>query len=301
MRTRTIVFCLSPLALALTLAGTTALSGPADSYRNLDKRECPILDTPYRTLSGLSVGYAFDAPVDAPGWGDLSYYEVDGWVRFMDWENDLGADIEMRAQWNSIIIETSSDTDGYPLTRAGIFMQWSQRFEDGWGMQVHATPGIYSGLETLEGDDFSVPAGLRIVKAFSPDSAIFAGGTVYPTFDQTFDPALGFLWAKRDDVIVQLAYPESRLEVSPSSWFRLKAGARLWTWPDYNMGDDERERLQFSEARVFGGFDWAVGELTVLSIEGGYLLEREISFDTGSEKLQIDDAPFVMIGLGGRL
>ena len=74
-----------PLApfVVLFLMGSL-LYGDDTSYRNLNARQCPILDTPYRTLSGLEVGCEFPASTDATGWGDLSVYEWDAWVRCLE-------------------------------------------------------------------------------------------------------------------------------------------------------------------------------------------------------------------------
>ena len=287
--------------VALLLTGSL-LHGEDASYRNLDQRECPILDTPYRTLSGLEVGYEFPASSDAAGWGDLSVYELDAWVRCLDWENESGGDLEIQLQANTMVLQTSKSSDGFSLTRAGPFLQWSQRFVDGYGMQVNATPGLYSALQSgMSGKDFSVPFGITGIKAFSPDFAVFAGVRVYPTFQQSLDPVLGIRWADRDDVLVQLGYPESRFEYSLSTELRLIAGARLWLWPDYGLGDDARERLRFEEGRAFAGVEWACTEYTVLSLKCGYLFDRKIEFESESPDVRIDDAPFVAIGIGGRL
>lgn len=287
--------------VALFLMGSV-LYGEDASYRNLDTRECPILDTPYRTHSGFEVGYELPAPTDAAGWGDLSVYEVDAWVRCIDWETDFGGDLEIQAQWNTLVLQMSEDSDVYSLTRAGLFLQWSQRFIDGYGMQVNATPGLYSALQSdVSGKDFSVPFGVVGIKALSPDFALFAGVRVYPDFQQPVDPVVGLRWSYRDDVLLQLGYPESRLEYSPVRPLRFVTAARLWLWPDYSMGDDVRERLRFQEGRVLGGIEWACTEHTVFSLTGGYLFDRRISFESSSPDVRIDDAPFVMIGISGRL
>ena len=219
-----------------------------------------------------------------------------------NWEDESGGDLEVQAQWNTLVLQTSKNSDVYSLTRLGAFLQWSQRFVEGYGLQVNATPGLYSALQSdVSGKDFSVPFGIVGIKAFSPDLALFAGVRVYPSFQQPVDPVLGFRWSDPDDVVVQLGYPESRLEYSPFKDLRFITAARLWLWPDYSMGDDVRERLRFQEGRAFGGVEWACTEYTVLSLKGGYLFDRKISFEFSSPDVHIDDAPFVMIGISGRL
>jgi hypothetical protein len=295
-------FCSSFVILFLM---GSLLHGADVSYRNLDNRICPILDTPYRTFCGLEVGYEFPSSTDATGWGKLSVYEVDTWIRCLDWETESGGELEIQAQVNSMILQTSVKTthklNGYPLTQAGFFLQWSQRFADGYGMQVNVTPGLYSALQSMNGKDFSVPFGITGIKALSSDFALFAGIRAYPKFQHTVDPVLGFRWSDRDDIVLQLGYPESRLEYSPFKELRFITGANLSLWPDYNMANDVRKRLRFSQARAFGGIEWACSEYTLLSLKGGYLFDRKISFKASSDDVKIDNAPFVMIGISGRL
>ncbi|MDD4872021.1 MAG: DUF6268 family outer membrane beta-barrel protein, partial [Kiritimatiellae bacterium] len=188
----------------------------------------------------------------------------------------------------------------YSLNRAGLALVWSQRYLHGFGMQINATPGLYSDLESVSGEDFSVPFGVTAIQALSKNFAFFAGVRVYPSFQKVVDPVAGIYWSSRNDVVVQLGYPESRFEYSPNNILRFIAGARLWLWPDYNMGDDERQRLLFSEGRTFGGIELACGKHTLLTMKGGYLFSRKISFEEEADDVEIDNAPFVSLGLSGR-
>ena len=285
----------------MSFLATSLAYGADSSYRNLDTRTCPVLDTPYRTAAGMQVGYEPPASTDAAGWDRLTVYELDAWARLLDWENNYGGEFEVQAQWNSLVLHTSGTSDGYPLTRAGLFLQWSQRWKAGYGMQLNATPGLYSALESLGGDDFSIPFGGVLIKDFSPNFAAFAGIRAYPQFDRTLDPVVGLHWSSRDTVVVEAAYPESRLEYAPFRAFRLIAGARLWLWPDYNMGDDERRRLQFREGRAFGRIELGITQNTLLSLTGGLLFDRKISFQEASDDVTIDDGRFFMLGIGRRL
>ncbi len=282
------------------LGGSLAF-GADSSFRNLDKRECPILDTPYRTLSGLEIGYIFTAPTDAPGWGEISVSEVDAWVRCLDIENDSGGEFEICGQMNVLTLQLTEGSEIYPLMRAGFNFQWNQRFVNGFGMELNATPGLYSVVDQVDGESFSVPFGLTGIMAFSGDSAVYAGVNVYPNFQQTVDPVLGFRWSDRDDVVVQIGYPETRVEYSPSREFRLITGAQMALWPDYSMGDDARERIQYSEGRGFGRVEFGVTEFTMLSIEGGYAFERTISFASSSDDVEVEGAPYVRFGIHGSM
>jgi len=288
------------LAIIASFLAGSLLYGADESYRNLDKRICPILDTPYRTLSGLEMIYEFSSKTDASGWGKLSVYDINAWVRLVEWENKSGGDLEIQAQINSLFLETSATSESFSLMRADFFLQWSQRFINGYGLQLHASPGLYSSLQKVTGNDISIPFGITGIKAFSPGSAFFAGIRVYPDINDPVEPIAGFRWAHRDDFVAQLAYPESRLEFSPAESIRFIIGASMWVLPDYNMGNDDRERIQIEESRVFGAIEFTVSEYTIFSLKGGYLFDREVSFKASIDEVEVEDAPFAGIAFSGR-
>lgn len=292
------------LVLCMLCAVSSLRAAEPASYRNLDTRECPVLDMPFRTFWGLEGGYAFPAESTAPAWDDVGMVEAVAWARFVDWENDIGGGLEIYGRWESLILQGVSGTgsDGYPLTTAGLAFRWSQRYLNGYGLMLDAAPGIHSTLDTVGGNGFAVPCGATLVKAFSPDFAIFAGASVYPGFDQVVDPRGGLRWALRDSVIVDLAYPETRLVLAPHRRFQFVAGARAMLWPEYDMGDDDaRKTLRYDEIRAYGGFDIGVTESVDISLRGGYLFGREISFETGDPDVEIEDAPFAGVAISGRL
>lgn len=294
-------------ALLVALWTGTPVGAAAESYRNLDDRECPILDTPYRTWSEYDIGYTLPASTDAIGWGDkLSVIDINVWLRFLNWENAFGGELDMQVRWDNMLLEGFANASGvdaiHALSMARLFLQWSQRFVGGYGLQVHAEPGLYMSADGLDGDIFSLPAGLKLIKALSPNSAFFLGVNYYPDFKTQIDPVCGFIHAQRDDVVLRLAYPESNLDVAITRNFRFRFGARMLLWPDYALDrGDARERLRYREGRAFGGLEWGCTRDVQIALRAGYAFARKISFADAADDVAIDDAPFLMIGIGGRL
>lgn len=296
------------VVVVLLVTGVVVLAAPErESYRNMATRECPILDTPYRTRSGLNLTFTFPSDTGTTGWGDaMSVADVDLWIRLFSWENTLGSEVEAQFQWDNRILEGFASSGGgdsaYTLSMASLFLQWSQRYVNGYGMQMHASPGVYSGLDETDGDLFFCPAGLTLIKAVTPDFALFLGANVYPDFDATVDPVAGLLYAYKDHVVFQLAYPESRFELSPTRSIRFLMGARLSLWPEYNLGeDDPRGRLQMDEGRAFAGIELGCTERTQISLQAGYAFDRTVSFEAAGGDVELEDAPSVMIGISSRL
>lgn len=289
-------------ALVLLAASRLSTGAEGSIYRSADSRECPILDMPFAEDSGFGVGYVTPAETTAAGWGELSAAEIGMWGRFGNWESDWGADLDLLGQFDTMVLAIDSDDlEEYPLTMARLRLQWSQRFEGGFGFELDTAPGLYSGLESFASDDFAVPFGGSWIVAFGPGAAAFIGATVYPTFDEELEPRVGLRLAQRDSVILDLAYPESRLVLAPHKRFRLVAGAQMLRCPEYNMGNDERERLRYDETRVYGGLELGVTRETRLSLQGGMLMDREFSFEAVGPDVEVEDAPFFRVGLSRML
>ena len=189
----------------------------------------------------------------------------------------------------------------YPLATAAIPIRWSQRFEYGWGMQLEIEPGLYSTLKSFELKDFNVPAGLNVIHAFTPNFALFAGARVYPGFKMPVVPRGGLHLSSGDVALVEIAYPESRLEFMPFRGLRFHVSGGILNWPEFNMGDDERERIMYDDLHVRGGFDVGITDSIELTFQGGYVFERTLSFKGEGADVDIEDAPLFGLGIRGRL
>ena len=287
------------LALVAVFALVSEARADGDTYRDLDERICPVLDMPFPAHEGLYGGFVPEASTTASGWGELAAIEFGAWVRLFNWENDWGGDLDTQIQWDTILLRMSETSDTFPLSMGRLYLQWSQRFDGGFGFELDASPGVYSALQSLDGEDLAVPFGGSLVYAFAPWVAIWGGASVYPTFKQKVDPRVGVRLAYRDRVIFDAAYPEPRLVLKPFSFLRLTAGGRASLWPEYNLGDDTRECLYYEELRAYGGLDIALGEYVEIGLQGGYVFNRKIRFRETAPDVDVDDAPFVRLGLHG--
>lgn len=270
-----------------------------DSYRNFDECVCPVLDMPFQADEGIYGGFAPEADTTAAGWGKMAVIELGAWIRILNWETDFGSDLDMQLKWDTMLLYMNETSDAYPLSLGRVYLQWSHRYENGLGFELDTAPGIYSALQSLDGNDFSVPFGGSLIYAFTPWAAIWGGVSVYPTFKQIVDPRIGVRLAYRDRVVLDAAYPESRLELKPFSFLRLSAGGRASLWPEFNMGNDARECLYYEELRAYAGIDIAMGKFVELALQGGYIFNRKIRFREEASDIEVDDAPFARIGLNG--
>ena len=293
-------------ALAFGLLGALLISTAlnAESYfRQPENRECPVLDVPFDNLSAFDTFYAPAAETTAASWGDLASIRLYAWVRFLYLEGDLGWDLEMKAAWDSLTLQGFETGDSAFTMAMGTFpIRLSSRLVGGWGLQLEADPGIYSTLNGLTGKDLNCPAGGRVIFAFDPDTAVFAGFKFYPGFDTAVVPRLGFVYNNGESFLAELAYPESRLQFGFGSSVRLHFSAEFRDWPEYYMGDDDvRKSISYDEISVKTGLDWGITDLTEITIQAGYLAGRKFTFEAQSPDVKLEDSPFFGIGIRGRM
>ncbi len=300
------MLCRSSLVgtLVCALCALLGLFRTAAADSNADNRggECPIMDRQVPVYRDTRFGFTPAAETTAPGWDKVSVGEVGLWGDLIFWENDMGFDFLMQIKADTLVLQGFDGSDsGYPLSMIRGFFQFSQRFVDGYGLRLDAAPGLYSSLNSVGGDDFALPFGATFIKAFTPAVALQLGASVYPQFDQVVDPRVGLRFCPGDGFLLDLAYPESALVISPTRWFHLLAGGQIRRWPEYYMGDDDaRERLMYRDMRAYAGLAFDIGA-TRITFTGGPVLDREISFKNSADKVEMEDAIFGAISLSGLL
>ncbi len=276
--------------------------GAQDVYRDWNRRACPILDTPYRTYRSLHITHHLGTDTGTVGWGDrVSVTDVAFWGRFPSWENDLGGELELRGHMDLRVLEglasgSRSDRQHSFLMLRGKAV-WHQRYWGGVGLQVRMQPGIYTALSKPSSRIFSIPVGGNLIYAITPDVAVFAGVDYYPDFAVAFDPVGGVVYSRYDEVMVQLAYPETRLTMRPyGGRLQLGMGATFTRGLDYRLGrDDERERIRFRENQAYGELSWDTHGFTQIDLRAGYTFRRRAIFPEGPS-IAFDDTPFVSLG-----
>ncbi len=261
---------------------------------------CPVLDVPPEQFIRGSAGYVWPAALSERGSKDMGVaeFEVGGDLAY--WENDLGADLLLSGHWALQTLEGyGRGTSLYALHRAYLHLAWRQRYLGGFGSIVHVSPGLYTTFDGISAGALGCPAGFTLIQAPSPQWAILLGATAYPGFDVVVDPQAAIVGRPNPHVRLELGYPETKVSVGDAEGLRFVAGAWYRRWPDYDMPDDPRERLQVREARAWAGLEWDIARTVRLSLIGGVAFAREINFKIAGTPLDVDEAPFVQFTIGG--
>lgn len=273
-------------------------AGAADAARD-EVYICPYLDAPHIAWREIDLGYVAPAPVDGAGWKDTAAVEARIHGMLFYWENDWGGDLEARVACDLTTLQGfDGSTSSYSFAMARLTVQWSQRFIGGFGLRIDASPGLYAALREAGNDGWAVPFGLSVVRHFGPHFAVLAGASIQPGFSHEVDPRFGLRWRFDDDVLIDLAYPASQLRLRVFDALHLTAGAQVHLWPEYSMGNDPRERVRFTGARVWGGAELRVGETLAITLNAGYAFQRTLRFQDGeTPDVELGDAPFFRAGL----
>ncbi|MCX7818743.1 MAG: hypothetical protein N2652_05980 [Kiritimatiellae bacterium] len=261
---------------------------------------CPVLDVPPAQFVQGSAGYVGRAALSERGAREMGVAEFEVGGDLWYWENDLGADVLLSGHWAVQTLEGYGEgTSFYLLHRGYLRVAWQQRYLGGFGSIVHASPGLYTTFDGLSARALGCPAGLTLVQAPSPEWAILLGATAYPGFDVVVDPQAGLVWRPGPHLRLELGYPETKFAVGDPDGLRFVMGGWYRRWPEYDMPDDPRERVQFREARAWLGLEWDIARVVRLSLVGGVVFAREIDFTNGGTPLDVDEAPFVQLTIGG--
>ena len=272
-----------------------------DMYRDWNRRVCPILDTPHETFRGLEISHHLGTDTGTEGWGkSASLTDVALWGRLPGWENDLGGELEIRGHIDLRFLsglEGGSGVDrqhGFMMLRGTAV--WHQRYWGGFGLQALLQPGIYTALSKPSGNIFSVPVGGRLIQAITPNWGVFAGVDYYPDFAVDLDPAGGLVYS-RYELLMQLAYPETRLMLRPyGGRLQLGAGCDFTRALDYRLGrDDERNRVRFRENQAYTAISWDTRGFTRIELRAGYTFHRRAIF-ADETRVVFEDTPFVAVG-----
>jgi hypothetical protein len=286
----------------IVLLAAAVAVGDAAAQNGGMEYNCPVLDSPYRTsvrtYRGFSLGYLPPAE-SSTTWGEVLQAETSFGGELGFWENEVGGDLLLQGLLDAAWLSGDGPDESWtsrPLTIARFSLLGSQRFVEGWGLQVEAQPGLYTGFETLKSEDFGCPIRGQLIKALSADFALFAGVSYYPRFETMLDPVLGLAYLQREWFNLVLAYPETRVAFGPPKGIRLAGGAKMSRWPQYNLGDDDREFVTLRDVRLYGGLELGQAGMAEIVLRGGYVFEREIEFGDETQA-EIEDAPFFQIGV----
>ena len=265
--------------------------------------KCQILDKgplPLYTLSG-----AYIEESDFEGGTDTGLFEIDANLACRYFTDVLGGDIDTHFKFGSVFfLQTASLDLPESVTELSFDLAWINRMRDGISLVVGLTPGIYSDLETLDGDGFFVPVRVAGVKTFTSRVSAIAGLEYRAGFDRELFPIIGIEWEPDKTFRLEAGLPESLIRWRPNDTWAFYAKF-VWSNISYNLRDrdnDSREQLTLEDYRNLFGFQKMIDDRIGLFFEGGRTYHRSIAFErrnNSSVELDIGKGLLLKGGVGG--
>lgn len=179
---------------------------------------------------------------------------------------------------------------------------------DDWSLQTLLSPGLYSDLEDVDGGDFNLPGLVLAFWQATERLQLIGGAGVNVRRDLPVIPAIGGRWRFADDWTLLAVFPTPRIEYAASETVTAFAGAEL-VRTAYRVAEDFGDRfgrpelngqdVSYNEWRVGAGLRWRISRAFGLSLDAGWMGEREFNFDDRDVDLESDGAPYVQFGVSG--
>lgn len=261
----------------------------------------PFLDPQVEPRRWFSILYATAAAVEGSP-DDLPVVEVAGRFNLAQWRNVLSGDLDIDLRLRSIIFANDAN---YPVMPTGLIelpleAEWTWRFLNGFSWQMGMRPGVYADVEAL-GDGFGIPFKGALYVAVTPEFSFMVGAEFRPGWNLVAMPLVGMAWEPADFFRLTLAAPQSTalIQVGPVGLF----GTLAWRNTTFGMSgeDGDPDQLTLEDLQLGGGLSIAFTDSFRLTAEGGLLVNRTLlaEDDSSDDELDLDDAPYFRLTLGG--
>lgn len=271
------------------------------SLAQSDPPYCQILDGTEEAAWAANFSYTAAAKVKAPEGNDVSMWSFAGGGGLYYWRTENGG-WDLSGAYDVSFLDGSGGIkmpDRLVALKLGV--SYVVRNSQGSALKVDLFPGIYSDVEDLSGKDLFLPLQVSAIQAFNPQISGLIGLAVYPGFQRTFDPRFGVRYAPIDDVRIDLMYPESRITYRPDE-LEFYAGIRHDAVKEFRLKDsDSRDSIALRETRALLGAAWPLSDILRMSVEVGYVINREIEFDHNAADHDWKEAAYFRVGLGGSI
>lgn len=179
-----------------------------------------------------------------------------------------------------------------------------------WVLRFELQPGVYSDWEDLSWSrDVNVTGLVGASYIVSPKLQLIGGFFFDPWSDLPVLAGVGVRWEFADQWTLNLVMPKPRLEFKPREEVTLFVGGE-WRSGSYRVANDfGRNRgnpkldgavVSYREIRAGAGVEWNLLPSVVVSIEGGWMIDREWDFHRADTRMSGDGAGYGQIGLTGR-
>lgn len=170
-----------------------------------------------------------------------------------------------------------------------------------WLLQFAVAPGFYTDGDNTSSDALRIPARLMAFYTTAGGMQVVGGVLYLDREDVPFLPALGVIYQPREDLRYEIMFPKPRI-----SW-RQHAGPEWeqWVYASGELGGGSwavRRTTGVDDVATYGDLRLVVGVERKRAtgpgwfVEGGYVFNRELEFDSNVGNVEFGDTAFLRIG-----
>jgi hypothetical protein len=264
----------------------------------------PACDTPPSQYAAppnrpfrLDYTYLGPAGVNNNAGGDIHMNELG--VRYQ-FKTPVGDYFTLRATPMFDVLFLTGPSMGDPdlppqVYKIAVDLEGSIPIGDRYSVVLGLTPGIWSDLHEIHGNDFRLPA--RALLAYKVNDALYvSGGLLYTAnYYHALLPTFGFIWDVNDRVRAELIWPKGRviykLHDDIQFYGALEGGGDTWEIHQ----DDQTGRFQYRDLRFYVGSEISTWKRASFFVETGLAFNRRVrvSFE---EDRNLGTAYFLRLG-----
>ncbi len=196
-------------------------------------------------------------------------------------------------------VRTDLPSDVYSVW---VEFQYMKQFTPQWAMQLAVAPGLYTDFRNTSSDAVRITGRALAFYAKSRQTQI-AFGVVFLDRENVFAlPAVGLIHSPSETVRLEAIFPR------PRAMFRVKKGATGEGWVylagEFGGGSWAIERangtddiVTYGDLRLIAGFEWRNGPVRRAFVEGGWVFERDVEYDSGLGDFSPDQTGMIRAGV----
>ena len=295
-RTRVAALCSS-----LVLIASSALAQSVGAYN--DSAHYTWLDARPDHLYEVGIALIPDTTLE----GDLgatSQMELDARWRFLESDQFMLGVLKSDLIFDLVAFSSDADVDlPEELLQLYVDFRGVWRYTGGYALELGIRPGVYASLDGLGVDSLHVPFSAYFHSKFNRDMSGIVGLEIRPGFGLGFMPTLGMDWALSDSMLLRLAVPESRFDMTLTDSLD---GFMFVEWNNtsYTLNSDDllsRDTMTLNYIDAALGVSCGLGNGLEIGVELGGRVNRTVEFEefgpAGDNDVKADSSVFTRISI----
>lgn len=179
---------------------------------------------------------------------------------------------------------------------------YMKKLNEKWAMQLAISPGLYTDFEEVDSDSVRI-VGRALAFYNASEATQWAFGVVYLDRENVAAlPAAGLIHQPNERTRFEVIFPRPRAlfrvvhTESGEGWLYLAGEFGGGSW-SIQRASGASDVITYNDLRFITGFEWRAGEKRRMFVEGGWVFERQLEYESGVGDFDPDQTGLVRAGL----